>query len=113
MNNFQGGTGARVININKLNINIQQYANQPMQNNIHSGVQGVSYNGITNTGYNSRNTNIKQFPSGNGNQFNQGNGQPVPKQIQDTLFIMDCQLLGLLKHINLLNLDTAKQMPLS
>lgn len=26
---------------------------------------------------------------------------------------MDCQLLGLLKNIHLLNLDTAKQMPLS
>ena len=37
----------------------------------------------------------------------------MPKHIQDTLFIMDCQLLGLLKYQNMLNLETGKQMPLS
>lgn len=50
-NNYQGQqtqNGARVININKLNINIQQYAHQPVQTTIQNGVQGVSYSGMNN-----------------------------------------------------------------
>lgn len=63
INNFQGGNGARVININKLNINIQQYAHQPSQTTIQNGVQGVSYSGMTNASFPSRNNQMKQYPT--------------------------------------------------
>jgi hypothetical protein len=92
----------KVININKLNINIQQFTNSQGAHTIHpSGLQGTAYQ-FNNQFHNSRNAfNLKQgsqVSSSGAGASSQQPGQNLPKQIQDTLFIMDCQLLGLLKH---------------
>ena len=43
--------------------------------------------------------------------MNETPSQPVSKQVSETMFIMDSQLLGLLENQDLLNLETQKPLP--